>query len=91
MVRPLATTRDASPAPLRLAIRAAKGGVVTCIFIQHSGIMSRTAAATQPLRTSDERARSIDAALEANMYSDLGGINLWKGNPPADGVRVVGP
>lgn len=27
MVRPLATTRDASPAPLRLAIRAAKGGV----------------------------------------------------------------
>jgi protein ImuA len=27
IVRPLATTRDASPAPLRLAIRAAKGGV----------------------------------------------------------------
>ncbi|MDQ7979870.1 translesion DNA synthesis-associated protein ImuA [Paraburkholderia sp. SARCC-3016] len=27
MVRPLATTRDASPAPLRLAIRPAKGGV----------------------------------------------------------------
>ncbi|MFL9966393.1 translesion DNA synthesis-associated protein ImuA [Paraburkholderia sediminicola] len=27
MVRPLATTRDASPAPLRLAIRAVKGGV----------------------------------------------------------------
>ncbi|MDE1010104.1 MAG: translesion DNA synthesis-associated protein ImuA [Paraburkholderia fungorum] len=27
MVRPLATTRDASPAPLRLAIRAAKDGV----------------------------------------------------------------
>jgi protein ImuA len=27
MIRPLATTRDASPAPLRLAIRAAKGGV----------------------------------------------------------------
>ncbi|MEI6002128.1 translesion DNA synthesis-associated protein ImuA [Paraburkholderia bengalensis] len=27
MVRPLATTRDASPAPLRLAVRAAKGGV----------------------------------------------------------------
>jgi protein ImuA len=27
MVRPLATTRDASPAPLRLAIRAAKNGV----------------------------------------------------------------
>ncbi|SEI21567.1 translesion DNA synthesis-associated protein ImuA [Paraburkholderia hospita] len=27
MVRPLATTRDASPAPLRLAIRPAKGGI----------------------------------------------------------------
>jgi protein ImuA len=27
MIRPLATTRDASPAPLRLAIRPAKGGV----------------------------------------------------------------
>ncbi|MBN3761002.1 translesion DNA synthesis-associated protein ImuA [Burkholderia sp. Ac-20365] len=27
MMRPLATTRDASPAPLRLAIRAANGGV----------------------------------------------------------------
>ncbi|KAA1004354.1 translesion DNA synthesis-associated protein ImuA [Paraburkholderia panacisoli] len=27
MLRPLATTREASPAPLRLAIRAAKGGV----------------------------------------------------------------
>ena len=36
MIRPLATTRDASPAPLRLAIRSAKGGVAV-EFVKRRG------------------------------------------------------
>jgi protein ImuA len=36
MVRPISTTRDASPAPLRLAIRSAKGGVAV-EFVKRRG------------------------------------------------------
>ncbi len=40
--------------------------------------MSRPALAAQQLRTPEERARSIDAALDRNMYSESGGITLWR-------------
>ncbi|KDR25573.1 recombinase RecA [Caballeronia zhejiangensis] len=47
--------------------------------------MSRTALAAQQLRTPEERARSIDAALDRNMYSESGGITLWRGAQLARG------
>jgi hypothetical protein len=40
--------------------------------------VNRTATAAQQLRTPEERARSLDAALETSMYSEPGGINLWR-------------
>lgn len=45
--------------------------------------MTRTATAGQQLRTPEERARSIDGALDTTMYSESGGITLWRGNQVA--------
>ncbi|RBQ60718.1 recombinase RecA, partial [Burkholderia contaminans] len=38
--------------------------------------MGRPVLAAQQLRTPEERARSLDAALDRNMYSESGGITL---------------
>lgn len=47
--------------------------------------MNRTVIQPLQMRGSDERARSIDALLDRTMYSDLGGITLWRGSQLARG------
>ncbi|MCM3352179.1 hypothetical protein M3616_23780, partial [Bacillus velezensis] len=47
--------------------------------------MGRPVLAAQQLRTPEERARSLDAALDRNMYSESGGITLWRGSQLARG------
>lgn len=52
--------------------------------------MGRPVLAAQQLRTPEERARSLDAALDRNMYSESGGITLWRASQLARGRgRVV--
>ncbi|PRZ42372.1 protein ImuA [Paraburkholderia fungorum] len=52
--------------------------------------MGRPVLAAQQLRTPEERARSLDAALDRNMYSESGGITLWRASQLAAGFdRVV--
>jgi hypothetical protein len=47
--------------------------------------MTRIAAAAPQIRAPNERARSIDAALDVSMYPEAGGITLWRASQLARG------
>lgn len=51
--------------------------------------MNRTGRAAQQIRAPDERAHSIDAVLDSTMYSEAGGITLWRGSQLASGRANV--